>query len=131
MKRPRKHHGAHAPVLSIHVMNEFKGRSLARGRGRAKAVFETRTGQVQCCQDLACFIPKGMFAAHCFCRSGALQRLPWHGVIGRHLNVASRVNLTSPVLPISCVIHVRYSPGLRRPLAVHAKDRGGIQEPPS
>ena len=40
MKRPRKHHGANAPVLSIHFRNEFKGRSLARGRGRAKTVLE-------------------------------------------------------------------------------------------
>jgi hypothetical protein len=36
MKRVRKHHGAHAPVLSIHFRNEFNGRSLARSRGRVK-----------------------------------------------------------------------------------------------
>jgi hypothetical protein len=29
-KRPRKHHGAQAPVLSIHFRNELKVRSLAR-----------------------------------------------------------------------------------------------------
>ena len=39
MKRPRKHQGAKAPVLSIHFKNELKGRSLARSRGRAKRVF--------------------------------------------------------------------------------------------
>src|ERR1035437_948675 len=38
MKRPRKHHGASAPVLSIHVKNELNGRSLARYGGRAKTV---------------------------------------------------------------------------------------------
>src|ERR1039457_2232406 len=38
MKRPRKHHGANAPVLSIHVKNELNGRSLARDRTRAKTV---------------------------------------------------------------------------------------------
>jgi hypothetical protein len=41
MKSPRKHHGARGPVLSIHFRNEFKGRSLARNRGRAKAVLKS------------------------------------------------------------------------------------------
>ena len=41
MKRPRKHHGANAPVLSIHLKNEFNGRSLARSGGRAKTVLES------------------------------------------------------------------------------------------
>ena len=40
MKSPRKHHGAQAPVLSIHFRNELKGHSLARSRGRAKAVLK-------------------------------------------------------------------------------------------
>jgi len=30
-KRPRKHHGAHAPVLSIQVRNGFKGRCRSLG----------------------------------------------------------------------------------------------------
>ena len=47
MKSPRKHHGANAPVLSIHFRNEFKGRSLARGWGRAKAVLENYNSAVR------------------------------------------------------------------------------------
>ena len=36
--RPRKNHGAHGPVLSIHVRNAFNPSSLARGGEGAKAV---------------------------------------------------------------------------------------------
>ena len=46
MKSPRKHHGAQVPVLSIHFMNEFKGRSLARDQRRAKNI-QHRTPNIQ------------------------------------------------------------------------------------
>src|ERR1035437_4551382 len=42
MKRPRKHHGAQAPVLSIHFRHEFNGPSLSRTRGHAKALLAAR-----------------------------------------------------------------------------------------
>lgn len=47
MKRPRKHHGAQWPVLAIHVRNEFKGRSLASGRGHAKTLLVSGFAQLR------------------------------------------------------------------------------------
>src|SRR5512135_1328754 len=44
-KSARNHQGAQAPVLSIHVMSDLKGRSLARGQGRAKAVLGSGPAQ--------------------------------------------------------------------------------------
>ena len=81
MNRPRKHHGAHAPVLSIHVTNEFKGRSLARGRGRAKTVLGSGFAQLRDyvfrgeAVELDGLVARGVAADQVHAVAGAVQLL--------------------------------------------------------